>query len=142
MHPNTPSEPGHLPSRALVRDDYAQTQSIQPFAQGEEDSGPNWGRAISALWRFKWLVLAVAILGSGAGYYVARMSRPVYTASTTIWIDQGETGPGGRGPLAGPGIYDPEAWLNLIRSFAVLDTVVSDLHLNIRFVSPDRKSVV
>jgi capsular exopolysaccharide synthesis family protein len=104
----------------------------RPFEAATDDSGLNIKRAISAMWRYKWLVIAVTILGTGAGRMYSRAMKPTYAATTSVWIDQGGSG----GALRAPGMFDPEAWQDLVKSFAVWDTVVSNLRLNITINPP------
>ncbi len=36
-----------------------------------------------------WLILLTTVLGAGAAFYVSRISRPIYKATTTLTIDRG-----------------------------------------------------
>ncbi len=101
--------------------------------------GPDWGRVISALRRYKWLVLAVSLLGLAAGVVASRFLKPEYVAQATIWIDQdGRNGAAAvdRGPLRPAQSFDAEAWVDLLRSFTVLDSVARELHLFLTFTTP------
>jgi succinoglycan biosynthesis transport protein ExoP len=126
--PNELPDSNHRPETELAR------YSEQPLDAFQEEEGLNLGRAKSALFRFKWLVIAVTILGTGAGFVFSRGLKPVYTAGTSIWIDQGGRFGGTPGPLQAPRMFDAEAWVELVRSFVVMDSVVRDLHLNVSFV--------
>ncbi len=101
--------------------------------------GPDWGRVISALRRYKWLVLAVSLLGLAGGVVASRLLKPQYVAQATIWIDQdGRNGAAAadRGPLRPAQSFDAEAWVDLLRSFTVLDSVARELHLFLAFTTP------
>ena len=128
MTPNLPIPQEPADSRDLARESEVSRYPAPSFAGADDDSGLNIKRAISAMWRFKWLVLGVSILGSGAGYYYSKSVKPQYSATTSVWIDQVS-----QGALKGPGMFDPEAWQDLVRSFAVWDTVVKTLRLNVSF---------
>jgi capsular exopolysaccharide synthesis family protein len=130
MTPNLPAPQQPSDSHELSRESEMARYNERPPVGGADESGLNVRRAISALWRFKWLVLGVTILGTGIGKVLSRGQQPVFQAGTSVWIDQGAE----RGPLRGPGLADPEAWVDLATSFAVLDTVVHDLHLNVSIV--------
>lgn len=97
------------------------------------EAGAKWRRYIGAVRRFKWLVLGIAILGTGAGIAATRLVVPSYQASATIWISS-QTPIGSQGgPIRSPELVGGEAWVELIRSFAVVDRVVARAGL---FLSP------
>ncbi|HEX4629185.1 MAG TPA: hypothetical protein VH137_10385, partial [Gemmatimonadales bacterium] len=91
------------------------------------DGGLDWRRVGAAVLRFKWMILAATLLGGLAGAAATRFLKPEYLAQGTIWIDETGRSEGrgaDRGPM-GPGqLLDREAWVDLLRSFAVLDDVV------------------
>ncbi|HEX7937458.1 MAG TPA: Wzz/FepE/Etk N-terminal domain-containing protein, partial [Gemmatimonadaceae bacterium] len=105
----------------------------------EADEGPDWRRAWNAIRRHATLVIAIIAVGVGASVLVARHWHPVYRASTTIWIaSQNEVQ--GRSAQLGPIRQDQllqwESWIDLLRSYAILDPVVHDLNLNVTPASP------
>src|SRR5216684_2977498 len=82
----------------------------------DEDAGLDWRRIASALLRFKWVVILMVALGLGAAVAATRVLRPVYRAQA-------------------------DAWVELLRSYIVLDQVVRDLHLYLEVKRPvDRSS--
>src|SRR2546422_951340 len=93
------------------------------------DDGLDWRRVLSALLRFKWLIAAVTLAGTAAGVGATRFLTPEYVAQATVWID----GPDRRGPDRGPirpgQLLDPEAWVELLKSYVVLDEVVREQRL-------------
>lgn len=92
-------------------------------------------RSVSAIKRYKWLVLAILAVGSSAGVVLTRFVDPKYDVSASIWIAT-TTKPGGfQGPVSAPGLVNSDvAWLELARSYSVLDKVVGKLAL---YVTPD-----
>src|SRR5256885_5434110 len=76
----------------------AETQALGRVGFPEYDSGLDWRRALSAVLRFKWLILLVTLLGSAAGVAATRVVRPIYSAPAPVWIDAAE----GRRPHPGP----------------------------------------
>src|SRR2546428_4897226 len=65
----------------------------------EQEGGLDWNRVLSAVLRFKWLIVAVTVLGTAAGVAATRVLSAAYVAPATIWIDH----PGQRkGPDRGP----------------------------------------
>ncbi len=108
---------------------------------GVESGGVDWRRVFSAVLRFKWLICGVTVLGTTAGFGVARFVRPQYGAQATIWIDATERDRWGqgqdRGPIRQGQLLDPQAWVDLLKSYVVLDYVVRDQRL---FVSPKSRA--
>lgn len=85
-------------------------------------------RALIAIFRYKWLVLAVVGLGLATGLILTRRLRPAYEVQSTIWIStEGNSWPDG--PMRGGRLLPSNSWPDLLRSFAVLDTVTRDLRL-------------
>src|SRR5689334_12243785 len=79
----------HLPPLALVQPQFSEPQG-----------GVDWRRVLTAVVRFKWLILSVTLLGGLGGVAATRVLRPEYLAQATIWIDQTDRrGPDPRGPL-------------------------------------------
>jgi capsular exopolysaccharide synthesis family protein len=111
----------------------------------EEQSGPDWRRVASALLRFKWVVLLMVVLGLGAAFAATRVLRPIYRAQANVWVDvpdrRGTGGSDTRGPIRQGALLDADAWVELLRSYIVLDQVVRDMHLYIGVKRPgDRPS--
>jgi hypothetical protein len=96
-------------------------------------------RTIAALKRYRWLILAVFAIGSTAGIAVTRFIKPKYSVDATVWISSA----GSRsGPVQAPGLISNDlGWSDLVRSFVILDPVVSQLAL---YVTPssDRDTLV
>lgn len=99
----------------------------------EESDGPDIsvGRIVAALLRFKWLVVAGVLLGAVGAAAAYRMVAPVYRTGGALWVNiEGSRGPGG-GPIAQGGLLQETAWIDLLKSFAVLDPVVIEQQLYI-----------
>jgi len=104
-----------------------------------ESEGIQWSRYIDAIWRHSLLILALALLGSLVGLYAARRVKLSYDADATIWIN---TTPNGTqqnqtGPIRQPQLLTSASWVELLRSFAVVDPVVRDLKLNVSYTPTD-----
>ncbi len=113
---------------------------------GEERPGPDWRRITSALLRFKWVVALMVTLGLGAAFAATRVLRPIYRAQANVWVDvpdrRGEGGSDARGPIRQGALLDADAWVELLRSYVVLDQVVRDLRLYLDVKRPsDRASL-
>jgi capsular exopolysaccharide synthesis family protein len=133
------------PGRDLASADFAGPIASFSPPQGEGyDEGPDWRRAFAAIRRHLTLVIAIIAVGSAAAVFVARRLSPQYRVVARIWIaSQNEVQ--GRGAQLGPIRQDQllqwESWVDLLRSYAILDPVVRDLRLNVMPVSPDDSSL-
>jgi capsular exopolysaccharide synthesis family protein len=113
----------------------------------ELQSGPDWKRIGNALLRFKWVVLLMVVLGLGLGFAATRMLRPIYRAQANVWVDvpdrRGDAAADARGPIQQRALLDADAWVELLKSYVVLDQVVRDLRLYLEVKRPsDRPNFV
>lgn len=100
--------------------------------------GDQIARSIAAIKRYKWMVLTVIAVGSTAGFVLTRFVSPKYDVSSSIWIAATQGKANTIGPVAAPGLVNSDvAWMELARSFSVLDKVVGKLAL---YVYPDQAS--
>src|SRR5437016_6953382 len=111
----------------------------------EEEAAPDWRRIVSVLLRFKWVVILMLALGLGAGFAATRVLRPVYRAQANVWVDvpdrRGNGGSDARGPIRQGALLDADAWVELLRSYVVLDQGVRDRRLYLQVKRPvDRAS--
>ena len=104
----------------------------------EEEEGPGIGRYIDAILRRKWLVLGLALVGAAAGFGASRLVAPLYEAQATVHI---ETTPRGQQPQASPirtgQLFESRAWIELLRSYRVLDEVVRREKLYLTYPAAD-----
>jgi len=112
----------------------------------DAESGPDWRRLRSAVLRYKWVVLLMVLLGVGAAFAATRVMHPVYRAQANVWVDvPGRNGEGvsdTRGPIRQGALLDADDWVELMRSYIVLDQVVRDLRLYLGVKRPaDRPSL-
>lgn len=98
------------------------------FPPEEEEAGLDIGRYVAALLRYKWLVLALGIVGLGAGFGLSRLVKPVYNAQATIAINVASRNAQST-PIPSAQLFESRAWLDFLRSFQVLDEVVRRRHL-------------
>src|SRR2546422_1873354 len=140
MNPRSlPAIRGQSAPVALRRALTPQTSSLP-----EEESGPDWRRIASALSRFKWVVMLMVVLGLGAAFGATRVLRPVYRAQANVWVDvpnrRGDAGTDARGPIRQGALLDADAWVELLRSYVVLDQVVRDLRLYLDVKRPNDRA--
>ncbi len=104
-----------------------------------EERGTDWRRIASALWHFRWVVILFSILGTAAGIAAIRALKPVYVAQATVWIDvpDNRREPDRAGPIRPGGLLSSDAWIDLLRSYVVLDQVVREQRLYLEVKSID-----
>src|SRR5437773_783298 len=107
---------------------YEQPPRLLPAAE------PDWRRILGAVRRRRWVVLAVTLLGTAAGVVAAaKFVGPRYLARARLWVGAAEPNPNAiRGTTPAPGaerLLGVEAWVDFVRSDAVLDTVVREVRL-------------
>jgi polysaccharide biosynthesis transport protein len=98
----------------------------------EESGGLNLRVYAAAIMRHKWLILALGVVGTVAGYYAGRFLPEEFEAQATVWIES--TGRGDAGPIRQGELLQSYAWIELLRSFQVLDEVVLRTRL---YLTPD-----
>ena len=101
-----------------------------------EPEGIQWSRYFDAIRRHSPLILAIALVGSVVGLYAARRVRPLYDANATIWINTTPNGAQLTGPIRQPQLLQSVSWVELLRSFAIVDPIVRDLKLNVIYPRP------
>jgi capsular exopolysaccharide synthesis family protein len=93
-------------------------------------------RLLTAVWRYKWMVLILTVLGTGAGVVWARFQKPEYAAQAQVWIHQpGLVGASG-GPIQQGSLLGVLAWRNLLISATVMDSVVRQRRLYLSVAAP------
>ncbi len=129
---------GNLPAKhsqtALEQSGGQPPATWQGWPSAPEEQGIAWGRYIAALKRYKWLIVALAVLGISVGLLLTRMHRPLYTVQGAVWIspDVGQARAGGAIVQADPMTTNSMSWTDLLSSRAVLDDVVRKRRLYLR----------
>jgi len=99
-----------------------------------EPEGVPWGRYFDAIRRHIMLIACLAAAGSVLGILAATRVQPVYEAQSTIWINS--PGATQSGPIRAGQLLPSSSWVDLLRSFAVVDPVVRRLRLNVSYKLP------
>lgn len=87
--------------------------------------------------RFRWLIVGATLLGAGGGAAAWNLVTPTYTTTASLWIQSGGGVQGqNQGPIATGQLLRSESWVDLMRSFAVLDTVVMQQKLFLTLPDP------
>jgi len=96
----------------------------------------DWRRHVAAMLRYRWWVLGLAALGTLAGAAADRLLPPRYQVQATIWIQSSESRGGtSRGPIGANQLFESSAWVELLKSYVVLDDVARELRL---YLVPER----
>jgi polysaccharide biosynthesis transport protein len=99
-----------------------------------EPEGIPWGRYAAAFKRHTLMILVIVLIGSGLGVLAVRRVKPVYDAQVTVWITPGVSAQSG--PIRAQQLLPPTSWVELLRSFAIVDPVVRKLRLNVTYKEP------
>lgn len=126
-YPVAPAEGGAPAPRAFAPD-------LAAYAAEEEEAAVDWRRYLAAVVRQKWLVLGLVVFGTAAAGLVAHYLPEEYEAQSTVWIEnQDQRNPG---PIRSNELLQANAWIELLRSFVVLDHVVRTERLFIEPAQP------
>ena len=107
------------------------TERLQQQAWAEPP-GISWARYIDVLRRHFFLIVGLSAAGTALGYLAARRVKPAYEAQTTIWVNT-VNGPQQSGPIRAQQLLPAASWVDLLRSYAIVDPVVRRLHLNVSY---------
>ena len=105
---------------------------IQPgfnVPPGSDTEGIPWPRYLEVLKRHFLMILALVVAGSALGLLAARRVEPVYDAQATVWIASGVSPQ--TGPIRPQQLLAATSWVELLRSYAIIDPIVHQLRLNV-----------
>ena len=106
----------------LVQAPSAEPTAVEPWEQAAaaDDAAPAavGARAMSAIRRYRWLIVAVFVVAVGAGFVATRFITPIYDVHATIWI-QAETPMSQKvGAFKSEELLNSQAWVELLMSHA------------------------
>jgi len=129
-----PAPPGEPVAHGGAPYPYVESPPVGPPPLEE---GVDWRRYGAVLWRYKWLILLLTVLGTALGGLAAnRLVAPEYEAEVTVWIESISGGEADQGPIRPSELLEAQAWTELLRSYVVLDHVVRDLRLYLSAAEP------
>ena len=99
---------------------------LAPHEGGQ--SGAALARLVQSFKRYKWLIIALTLIGLGGGFVATRYISPSYTVGATIWIETPTNDRTG-GPIQGDRLLGSRAWVDLLTTYVVLDPVVRERKL-------------
>jgi capsular exopolysaccharide synthesis family protein len=119
------------PSAGQARRGPSPSYPAWPQQNGGQAAEPeiDWRRWGWLLWRRKWWIIAGTLLGTALAIVSARGHEPVYQARAMVWVEAPES----NGPIEITDVFSTSGWIDLLRSYAVLDATVHDLKL---YLSP------
>lgn len=95
-----------------------------PVEPGSGEGGFSVKRFAAALVRYRWTLLAAAVLGLAGGIFASRFVPPEYEAEATVTLhitDRNDN----QGPIRASSLFDERAFIELLRSPAVLMPAVT-----------------
>jgi polysaccharide biosynthesis transport protein len=145
MHDNIPAPLGD--GRDELETFTPGAASARAFGMGQErppaggGGGAQIQRIVGAVFRYKWLLAVCAVIGLGAGYILRGFSAPTYSAEATVWIQVPNERESSRGPIRSGNLLEVNGWVDLLRSFTVLDHVVLSQRLYLSGSLGDRSTL-
>jgi len=91
-------------------------------------------RYLAAIWRFKVVILILALLGGIAGGALLWTAQSEYTASARLWVNTDENQGSNQGPIRSPELLRAGGWTDLLGSPLILEPAVYEQRL---FLGPD-----
>ena len=91
-------------------------------------------RYLASIWRFKLVILVLALLGGVAGAAMLWSAQSEYTASARLWVNTDEAGGGNQGPIRSPELLRASGWTDLLTSPLILEPAVYEQRL---YLGPD-----
>ncbi len=103
-----------------------------PEGDPGEEGAPQLQRYLSAIRRRKWVILGITLLGTIGGIAASRFVKPMYETQSTLWIEVSTRESLAQGPVrTGELLQSSSAWIELLKSYVVLNHVVLQEHLYI-----------
>ena len=132
------AEPPSLPAPAPQPSAWALSLPHGAVVERTSDDSVDWRRGWAALVRFRWLIAAVVFAGTLFGVALTRVVQPAYVTQATVWIDESGRPGAEQGPMRPAQLLAPQAWMDLLRSYAVLESVARSERLYLDVDNPAR----
>jgi capsular exopolysaccharide synthesis family protein len=107
-----------------------------PFTP-DEDKGADFGRYLAAVRRYRYWVVLTTVVGFAGAVGATRLLKPQFAAQATLWVETSSREDASRGPIQPDQLLAAQGWVDLLRSYVVLDDVVRQMRL---YVQPDREA--
>lgn len=136
---NLPAEPPRDAAQGPVGFPQAWPAAAWGGAPVAEEPGIPWGRYLAAIRRYKWMILAVVVAGTAAGFGLTRFLTPEYQVQGTLWISDNRAQ--NRGPVQGEQLLGNGAWADLLKSSTIMERVVRRMALYLWPAAPSDSAV-
>ncbi len=113
---------------------------FEPEAAPDVTAPQRLQRYVTAVRRHKWIILLVTLLGAGVGFGASRFMNPTYEAQTILWVEVSRGGSERGGPIRTGELLQSSAWIDLLKSFVVLDHVVRERQLFVETAEANRRA--
>ncbi len=118
-----PSEQGRLPTSDPANALAALDDRAVGVADPQTAGAQSMGRYMAAVKRYKWIVLALTVVGTAGGVVATHYLKPVYAAQATVYIQPGSENRGS-GPIRPDELLHSQQWVELLFQYRVLDSVI------------------
>jgi capsular exopolysaccharide synthesis family protein len=98
---------------------------------------PPYERPWAAIRRYKWIVVGTVATALVLGLIATRAVKPEYEVRATIYIEPEVPVGDASGPIRSRELLNSSAWLELLRSYRIVDAVVQKLSL---YLHPENKA--
>lgn len=121
--------------------------SLEPRAPTFDGPPPGpMERPIAAIRRYRWVIAALTVVGAAFGFAGSRFITPKYQVRATVWVaiaptGQGAAAAGRTGPIRAAELLSSNAWIELFRSYRVVDEVVRKLTLHVTPEDPNDRTI-
>src|SRR6266550_304164 len=94
-------------------------------------------RVFASVVRYKWFVILVPLLGTVAGVFLSHRLGLNYTTHATLWVDVPDVHERDQGPIQTPQLVGSSGWVDLLKSYTVLEDVVRRQRLYLTLANPN-----
>lgn len=137
--PYDPSR-GHEPG-AIQPHAHHYRSDLSGYIPGEPQ-GQAWRRYLSAVVRYKWFVVAVTAVAAVVGVLLSRFVPPQYVVQSTIWVAPRGGSMSETDPIRTGDFLSVTGWIDLLKTYMVLDRVVQDLRLYLTEKAPGHSAAL
>ena len=129
VHP-VPAQDGQRGAELVPPDAWQAPYPPDDAGSEKEGGGFPIRRILGAVLRHKWIVVLSMLVGGVGAYGIWRVVEPVYLAEGNLWVEVEDRS--ASGPISEGGLLTESAWVELLKSYAVLDPVVIEQRKFIR----------
>jgi polysaccharide biosynthesis transport protein len=128
-----PEEPTNLPDVLPgIRSPMIPDMAPYPGAWQPGPQRPGtWVRYLESIRRRKWWIIAATLGGLAIGTGGSRFVSPVYSAQTTLWLEITPRAATIEGPIRSSELLQSYSWIELLKSYSVLEHVVREQQLHV-----------